>query len=101
MPPFANNVILNGNPYWLAEMDRNEAVRYLVCFDVSKLLFKTVSLSSLNLEKEARVRFVDFNGDLGAIVNEENDESQSKTIDFWIYDNAEQMWRAHRERSGL
>ncbi|KAL0287998.1 UNVERIFIED_CONTAM: F-box/kelch-repeat protein [Sesamum radiatum] len=91
--PNRNDVILHGNPYWLATIHGNEAVMYLVWFDVSESAFKTVSLSSLNLEKEATVDFVDFNGDLAAIVHDESDEGEFKTIDFWVYDNVELMWR--------
>ncbi|KAL2243949.1 F-box/WD-40 repeat-containing protein 1-like [Sesamum indicum] len=91
--PNKNDVILHGNLYWLAAIDENEVVMYLVWFDVSKSLLKTVSLSSLNLEKETTVRFMDFNGDLVAIVHDENDESELKIIYFWVYDNVEKMWR--------
>ncbi|KAK6117993.1 hypothetical protein DH2020_048265 [Rehmannia glutinosa] len=42
------DVIVNGNPYWLAKSDHGEV---LVCFDVTKLVFKIVSLSSLSLKE--------------------------------------------------
>ncbi|KAK4437207.1 hypothetical protein Salat_0054600 [Sesamum alatum] len=87
---FANDAILNENPYWLASLDvENEDVKDFPWLDVSELVFKIVPLASLNLEKEAKVQFVDSRGALVAVVHDIN-ENLLKIIDFWVFDNIEQ-----------
>ncbi|GFP92350.1 hypothetical protein PHJA_001379100 [Phtheirospermum japonicum] len=39
-----NDLIVNGNPYWVARVDGNEV---LVCFDVMELVFKIVPMPTL------------------------------------------------------
>ncbi|KAK4437206.1 hypothetical protein Salat_0054500 [Sesamum alatum] len=64
---FANDAILNENPYWLASLDvENEDVKDLPWLDVSELVFTIIPLTFLNLEKEAKVQFVDSRGALVA-----------------------------------
>ncbi|KAK4437209.1 hypothetical protein Salat_0054800 [Sesamum alatum] len=87
---FANDAILNENMYRLASLDvENEEVKDLLWFDVSELVFKIIPLASLNLEKEAKVQFVDSRGALVAVVHDIN-ENLLKIIDFWVFDNVEQ-----------
>ncbi|KAL3628738.1 hypothetical protein CASFOL_027784 [Castilleja foliolosa] len=80
-----NSATVNGNPYWVGKVNAIEYV--LVCFDMSKLVFKIVPLSTLDYN-EADVEFVDLNGSLGAIVF-----TWRKTyVDVWVFHNVEQVW---------
>ncbi|KAK4437208.1 hypothetical protein Salat_0054700 [Sesamum alatum] len=84
------NAILNQNPYWLASLDvDNEDVKDLPWLDVFELVFKIIPLASLNLEKEAKVQFVDSRGALVVVAHDIN-ENLLKIIDFWVFDIVEQ-----------
>ncbi|KAL3620320.1 hypothetical protein CASFOL_035232 [Castilleja foliolosa] len=84
--PNQSDVTVNGNPYWLVRVDKNDV---LICFDMSKLIFKIVPLSTLDYEKVKQdLEFVDWNGSLGAIVLTWTDMS----INVWVFDNVEQVW---------
>ncbi|KAL3628776.1 hypothetical protein CASFOL_027822 [Castilleja foliolosa] len=82
-----NSATVNGNPHWVVKVDENDV---LICFDMSKLVFKIVSLSTLDYNKaDPDVEFVDLNGSLGAIVF-----TWRKTyVDVWVFDEGEQVWR--------
>ncbi|KAL3642430.1 hypothetical protein CASFOL_013245 [Castilleja foliolosa] len=78
-----NDLIVNGNPYWVAHVNENDV---LVCFNVLELVFKIVPLPIhywMSLDKEADlvnwdaleyedtkidVNFVDWNGALGTLI---------------------------------
>ncbi|KAL3616342.1 hypothetical protein CASFOL_039732 [Castilleja foliolosa] len=116
-----NDLILNGNPYWVARIDGNEV---LACFDVLELVFKIVHVPTIHwmsgLVQEAEVvyygifnnthkvtereiRFVDWNGALGALVtdyeveyNPMPDVPYSLTVIcgwVWVHDDIERIWR--------
>ncbi|KAK6118003.1 hypothetical protein DH2020_048258 [Rehmannia glutinosa] len=92
-----NVVIVNGNPYWVAKVDRNDSAKsefseVLVCFDVTKLVFKIVPLSTLYMEVEEAVGLVDWNGSLGGLVCTIDNE-RVKSVDGWVFDDGEQIWR--------
>ncbi|KAL3628741.1 hypothetical protein CASFOL_027787 [Castilleja foliolosa] len=93
-----NSATVNGNPYWVGKDIEMKDV--LVCFNMSKLVFKIVPLSSLDYNKAVQdIEFVDLNGFLGAlVVTWEHQEDFSKNeksieyVDFWVFDDDEQIW---------
>ncbi|GFP95432.1 hypothetical protein PHJA_001687500 [Phtheirospermum japonicum] len=87
-----SDLIVNGNPYWVAMMDENEV---LVCFDVTKLAFEIVSLLTLDHDEDAEVELVDWNGCLGALVFSRESE-RVEYVDVWVFDDVEQIWRKVR-----
>ncbi|PIN15520.1 hypothetical protein CDL12_11834 [Handroanthus impetiginosus] len=91
-----SDVIVNGNPYWVAKVDENESSKnqlgeVLVWFDVTKLVFKIVPLSSLDLKEGAQVPLVDWKGSLGAILSNKNME-RVESIDVWVFDDGQKIW---------
>ncbi|KAL3620321.1 hypothetical protein CASFOL_035233 [Castilleja foliolosa] len=82
-----SDVTVNGNPYWVVRVDKNDV---LICFDMSKLIFKIVPLSTLDYEKvkPVDVDFVDLNGSLGAFVF----TWCNGLVNVWVFDNVEQVW---------
>lgn len=92
-----NDAIVNGNPYWVARVDENESAKshlgeVLVWFDVSKMVFNIVPLSTLNLEEGAQVPLVDWKGALAALVYKKN-KDRVESVDVWVFDDGEQIWR--------
>ncbi|KAL3642432.1 hypothetical protein CASFOL_013247 [Castilleja foliolosa] len=115
-----NDLIVNGNPYWVAEVDGNEV---LVCFDVLELDFKIVPLPTnywmcsdeeedfdrdTTTMTETDVNFVDLNGSLGAIIKYEVRYCAGTAAAFrewsaifecvriWVFDDIERIWRNNR-----
>ncbi|KAL3628734.1 hypothetical protein CASFOL_027780 [Castilleja foliolosa] len=88
-----SNVIVNGNPYWRTEVDDIESGyrKVLVYFDVKKQVFRTVSFPSIK-PREDEI-FVDWNGSLGAFVFNVMEDERVEYIDFWVFDDGEQIWR--------
>ncbi|KAL3628761.1 hypothetical protein CASFOL_027807 [Castilleja foliolosa] len=97
-----NSATVNGNPYWVGkDAEMNDV---LVCFDMAKLVFKIVPLSSLDYNKAKQdIEFVDLNGSLGALVvtfesqkgfysNLWENEKNIEYVDFWVFDEGEQIW---------
>ncbi|KAL3642448.1 hypothetical protein CASFOL_013263 [Castilleja foliolosa] len=115
------DLIVNGNPYWVARFDENEV---LVCFDMLELVFKIVPLPPnyfngytgelvdwngldvyTNTVKETNSELVDWNGALGALIidyeveyrniSPVNTECSSRIECFrvWVFDDIEQIWR--------
>ncbi|KAL3628796.1 hypothetical protein CASFOL_027842 [Castilleja foliolosa] len=93
-----NNATMNGNPCWFGKVGKNDV---LVCFDMSKLVFKFVPLSSLDYNKaEHDIEFVDLNGSLGALVFTRENQwktrwKKGKRIEYigsWVFDDGEQIW---------
>ncbi|KAL3616340.1 hypothetical protein CASFOL_039730 [Castilleja foliolosa] len=111
-----NDLILNGNPYWVALIDENEI---LVCFDVLELVFKIVHVPTIDwmcgLDEEVcygfntktvtkrKVEFVDWNGALGALVTDYEVEYRPmpgnpyslrvKCVWVWVHDDIKRIWR--------
>ncbi|KAL3616302.1 hypothetical protein CASFOL_039692 [Castilleja foliolosa] len=111
-----NDLILNGNPYWVTRIDGNEV---LVCFDMLELVFKIVHvpiiewMSSLDEEvcygfktktvTKRYVEFVDWNGALGALVTDYEVVYNTRTgipysvrvkcVWVWVFDDIERIWR--------
>ncbi|KAL3628800.1 hypothetical protein CASFOL_027846 [Castilleja foliolosa] len=90
------SAIVNGNPYWVGKIDVIKR-DVLICFDMSKLVFKIVPLSSLDYNKaEHDIEFVDFNGSVGALVftwkNRWHNEESVEYVDSWVFDDDEQIW---------
>ncbi|KAL3628768.1 hypothetical protein CASFOL_027814 [Castilleja foliolosa] len=87
-----NSAIVNGNPYWVVE--EGESKNVLICFDMSKLVFKIVPyLSSLDYNKaEQNIKFVDLNGSLGALVFNWKNIERIEYVDCWVFDEGEQIW---------
>ncbi|KAL3624724.1 hypothetical protein CASFOL_031392 [Castilleja foliolosa] len=85
--PKRSDAIVNGNPYWVVKVDGNDV---LICFDMSKFIFKIVPLSTLDYEKvkPVDVEFVDLNGSLGAFVF----TWCNGLVNVWVFDNVEQVW---------
>ncbi|KAL3628740.1 hypothetical protein CASFOL_027786 [Castilleja foliolosa] len=91
---------VNGNPYWVGKVDVIKK-EVLICFDMSKLVFKIVLLSSLDYKRaEHDIEFVDLNGSLGALIvfdffsrfwRQENEESDAY-VNVWVFDDDEQIW---------
>ncbi|KAL3628799.1 hypothetical protein CASFOL_027845 [Castilleja foliolosa] len=80
-----SNVIVNGNPYWIVKVDGNNV---LICFDVSKLVFKIVlDLSTIDYNK-----FVELNGSLGVLVFTRRNKERIAYVDAWVFDEGEQIW---------
>ncbi|KAL3628783.1 hypothetical protein CASFOL_027829 [Castilleja foliolosa] len=87
-----NSVTVNGNPYWVGNVDE-EIKHVLICFDMSKLVFKIVPLTSLDYNKaEQAIEFVDLNGSLGALVVSWENEESDEYVDSWVFDVGEQIW---------
>ncbi|KAL3628782.1 hypothetical protein CASFOL_027828 [Castilleja foliolosa] len=87
-----NSATVNGNPYWVGEVDE-ESKHVLIRFDMSKLVFKVVPLTSLNFNKaEQNMEFIDLNGSLGALVSTWKNEERIEYVDSWVFDDAEQIW---------
>ncbi|KAL3628745.1 hypothetical protein CASFOL_027791 [Castilleja foliolosa] len=92
-------VNVNGNPYWVGKVDEGGVIEkdLLICFDMSKLVFKIVPLSSLdyNMTKLDK-KFVDLNGSLGALVftwkNRWHNDESIEYVDSWVFDDGEQIW---------
>ncbi|KAL3628736.1 hypothetical protein CASFOL_027782 [Castilleja foliolosa] len=93
-----NDLIVNGNPHWVARVDGNMGY---VCFDVMKLVFKFVP------EMERNVDLVDWNGALGFIsyINKnqivENPDcrvqrftrcSRVASLCVCVFDDGERVW---------
>ncbi|GFP95435.1 F-box protein cpr30 [Phtheirospermum japonicum] len=89
-------LIVNGNPYWLAEVDQCLG-DYLVCFDVRELVFRTVPISSFDLDLVDPL-FVEWRGSLGVLVSTIDDDRWRgvKSLDVWVFDDGEQIWRKNR-----
>ncbi|KAL3628807.1 hypothetical protein CASFOL_027853 [Castilleja foliolosa] len=85
-----SDVSVNGNPYWLAKFDEDEV---LVCFDVSKSVFKILSMLTLYLEAKVNVKLVDWNGRLGALCCTKEKEGVITSLDAWVFDEGEEIWR--------
>ncbi|KAL3628763.1 hypothetical protein CASFOL_027809 [Castilleja foliolosa] len=85
--PNRSDATVNGNPYWLVRVDKNDV---LICFDMSKLVFKIVPLSTLDDYNKANtdVEFDDLKGSLGAFVFTWRDIF----VNVWVFDNVEQVW---------
>ncbi|KAL3628767.1 hypothetical protein CASFOL_027813 [Castilleja foliolosa] len=91
-----NRVTVNGNPCWFG---RNDVIKDLliICFDMSKLVFKIVTLSNLDYNKAKQgIEIVDLNGSLGALVVTWKDRWENmeriEYVDYWVYDDGEQIW---------
>ncbi|KAL3628750.1 hypothetical protein CASFOL_027796 [Castilleja foliolosa] len=83
--------VVNGNPYWVRNVEIKDDV--LICFDMSKLIFKIVPLSSLDYNKaEQNIEFVDLNGSLGALVVTWENGERVEYFDTWVFDDGEQIW---------
>ncbi|KAL6509383.1 hypothetical protein OROGR_022693 [Orobanche gracilis] len=92
-----SDVIVNGNPHWVATVNENEngksgPVEVLICFDVTELVFKVVSLSTLYHDEEANVELVNWKGCLGALVFA-SENQRVESLDVWVFDDVEQIWR--------
>ncbi|KAL3642414.1 hypothetical protein CASFOL_013229 [Castilleja foliolosa] len=95
-----NDLIVNGNPYWVARIDGNET---LLCFDVLELVFKFVPRpKKTDLDgytktvNETYLDLGDCNGALGAyIINYEYRNASSRIGCVWVlmFDDIEQIWR--------
>ncbi|KAL3628748.1 hypothetical protein CASFOL_027794 [Castilleja foliolosa] len=101
-----NSATVSGNPYWVGKVRKVGGIKdVLICFDMSKLVFKIVPLSSLDYnDVKQDIEFVDFNGFLGALAvtweNQEElyskfweNEKNIEYVDFWVFDDGEQIWR--------
>ncbi|KAL3628834.1 hypothetical protein CASFOL_027880 [Castilleja foliolosa] len=84
-----NDLIVNGNPYWFAVIDVDDEV--LVCFDVTKSVFKIVPLPVFYLGQDGPVKLVDWKGNLGALSC--TVEYEVSYLDVWVFDDGEQIWR--------
>ncbi|KAL3628805.1 hypothetical protein CASFOL_027851 [Castilleja foliolosa] len=84
-----SDVSVNGNPYWLAMFDEDKV---LVCFDVSKSVFKVLPMETLDLEADMNVKLVDWSGRLGALCCTGEKEGVIKSLDAWVFDENEQIW---------
>ncbi|KAL3628722.1 hypothetical protein CASFOL_027768 [Castilleja foliolosa] len=70
---------VNGSPYWEASVDGKWV---LVCFDVREMVFKIVPRPK-TIQAFEDMLFVDWKGDLGAIMwSEEND-----SLDVWVFND--------------
>ncbi|KAL3642399.1 hypothetical protein CASFOL_013214 [Castilleja foliolosa] len=113
-----NDLIVNGNPYWVAEVDGNEV---LVCFNVLELVFKIVSLpidhwmglvnwdaleyEDTKIVTKTDVNFVDWNGALGALITNHEVEyrkgiassiecsARIQCVGVWVFDDIQRIWR--------
>ncbi|KAL3628731.1 hypothetical protein CASFOL_027777 [Castilleja foliolosa] len=115
--------IVNGNPYWVAEVCGYDDYAVLLCFDVSKMVFRIVhlggfehdldpqfvegkgSLSLGGFEHDLNPQFVEWKGSLGALVTTKNDDDDGerrvvKSIDVWVFDDGEQIWRKNHTFAG-
>ncbi|KAL3644203.1 hypothetical protein CASFOL_012135 [Castilleja foliolosa] len=82
--PSKNSAIVNGSPYWVAEVDEKLV---LVCFDVRKMVLKIVPLSYLIYEGAIDTLFVDFKGDLGALVSKQKKGETVLSLEMWVFDD--------------
>ncbi|KAL3628804.1 hypothetical protein CASFOL_027850 [Castilleja foliolosa] len=102
-----NNATVNGNPCWFGKVDKVGVIEdVLIYFDMSKLVFKIVPLSSLDYNQaELDIKVVDSNGSLGALVftwGKQEDiywklwnwepRERIEYVDSWVFDDGEQIW---------
>ncbi|KAL3621822.1 hypothetical protein CASFOL_034308 [Castilleja foliolosa] len=91
------NMVINirnfRNPYWRTEVDdiENGFRKILVCFDVKKQVFRNVPFPSIKRGEEGI--FVDWNGSLGALLFTVVENERVESIDAWVFDDVEQIWR--------
>ncbi|GFQ04964.1 hypothetical protein PHJA_002640500 [Phtheirospermum japonicum] len=95
------DLIVNGNPYWISSVYSPATVpmftTVLVCFDVTKLVFKVVPLSDLySYDVTAQIGLTDYNGCLGALMFARDNEGLVKYLDVWVFHDSEQVWRKDR-----
>ncbi|KAL3628781.1 hypothetical protein CASFOL_027827 [Castilleja foliolosa] len=84
--PNRSDATVNGNPYWLVRVDKNDV---LICFNMSKLVFKIVPLSTLDYNNEKMdVEFADLKGSFGAFVF----TWRHLFVNVWVFDDVEQVW---------
>ncbi|KAL3628709.1 hypothetical protein CASFOL_027755 [Castilleja foliolosa] len=89
-----NEAIVNGNPYWVAMVDEKQV---LVRFDVKEMVFKVVPLPDLIYEEVDDLLFVDWKGDLGALVCNEKNEDWVLSLDVWVFDDVGEIgWTKNR-----
>ncbi|KAL3628762.1 hypothetical protein CASFOL_027808 [Castilleja foliolosa] len=86
------SAIGNGNPYWVGKIGVIKK-DVLICFDMSKLVFKIVPLSSLDYNKAKHdIKFVDLDGSLGALVFTWRYDNTIAYVHAWVFDEGEQIW---------
>ncbi|KAL3642418.1 hypothetical protein CASFOL_013233 [Castilleja foliolosa] len=94
----ASSVNVNGNPYWMARV--GEKVRdenwVIVCFDVTEMVFKFMPFSPLGDIDGGIIRLYEFNGCLGALKFYKDDRGPVESIDVWVFDDSEEIWRKNR-----
>ncbi|KAL6493554.1 hypothetical protein OROGR_032333 [Orobanche gracilis] len=97
-----NVIIVNGNPYWYAEVDVFSESRrddVLVWFDVRKMVFKVSPLCSHDDPSyDTASLLVDWEGSLGALVYITDDECDQRveSVDVWVFDDGDYIWRKSR-----
>ncbi|KAL3628718.1 hypothetical protein CASFOL_027764 [Castilleja foliolosa] len=81
-----NNAIVNGCPYWYVWVDLDLV---LLCFDVRKMVFKIMPLPDLIFEELefSDMLFVNWKGDLGAIMCSKENDERVLTLDVWVFDD--------------
>ncbi|KAL6524457.1 hypothetical protein OROHE_016128 [Orobanche hederae] len=80
-----NNLIVNGNPYWVGDVD---GIPSLVWFDVRKMVFKSHDFHVLEMAHA----LVDWKGSLGVLVSNREREGV-ECLDIWVFDDGAQIWR--------
>ncbi|KAL3628705.1 hypothetical protein CASFOL_027751 [Castilleja foliolosa] len=88
-----NSAIVNGSPYWAGLVDEKLV---LIWFDVREMVFKIVPPPDLIYEDVNDLQFVDWKGDLGALVGKKNDD-RVLSLDVWVFDDVGNVgWTKHR-----
>ncbi|KAL3645253.1 hypothetical protein CASFOL_010433 [Castilleja foliolosa] len=78
-----NSAIVNGSPYWEATVYHRKNV--LVCFDVREMVFKIVPRPDNTGFGD--MLFVDWKGDLGAIMCSMEKDETVWSLDVWVLDD--------------
>lgn len=107
-----NHAIVNGNPYWCAEIDEKtiegEDRAVWLGFHATEMAFKIVPTMG---EGDSELQYVDWDqlggplvdweGSLGGLmcVRKNDDDDRREWIDVFVYDDGEGVWR-RKERFG-
>ncbi|KAL3628802.1 hypothetical protein CASFOL_027848 [Castilleja foliolosa] len=91
-----NSVIVNGNPYWVAEVEEDSSMsrvgEFLVCFDVRRMVFKAVPLHNLDSDTE-HATLMDWKESLGSLVCTRDYDNMTKPLHVLVFDDGDRIWR--------
>ncbi|KAL3642417.1 hypothetical protein CASFOL_013232 [Castilleja foliolosa] len=88
---------VNGNPYWVAEVENGDgfmSCRFLVCFDVRRMVLKAFPMNNRNLDPSyEHVTFIDWKGSLASLVYTRDSDTRVESLYVLVFDEDDQIWR--------